>query len=134
MNSRVKILRRIAIALAFLLVIRVLVSILFEYRYYFPPDFDQSDFLAGRRVSFSGWYGFGFYLHIISGPIALVAVLAMLATGKSKRFRTVHRTTGKVLVLLTVAAVCPGGLIMLPKLSVERSRYVAFAAWPLQRQ
>ena len=36
----------------------------------------------------------------------------MLATGKSKRFRTVHRTTGKLLALLTVIAVCPGGLIM----------------------
>jgi len=95
-----------------LLIIRVLVLILAEYRFYFPPDFDNSFFLAGRRVSFQGWYSYGFYLHIISGPIAIVAVLGMLATGKSKRFRTVHRTTGKLLVLLTVLAVCPGGLIM----------------------
>ena len=112
MNSREKILSKIAIALAVLLVIKVLISILWEYRYYFPPDFDKAYFLAGRRLSFAGWYSFGFYLHIISGPIALVAVLAMLATGKSKRFRNVHRTTGKLLALLTVIAVCPGGLIM----------------------
>lgn len=90
----------------------MLITILWEYRFYFPPDFDKSFFLAGRRVSFPGWYAFGFYLHIVSGPVAIVAVLVMLATGKSKRFRTVHRTTGKLLALLTVFAVCPGGLIM----------------------
>jgi len=101
LKSRVKILTNIAIGLTALLVIRVLITILLEYRFYFPPDFDQSFFLAGRRQSFAGWYSAGFYLHIISGPIAIVAVLAMLATGKSKRFRTVHRAT-----------VCPGGFLM----------------------
>lgn len=107
-----KILSNIAITLLALLVIRVLVVILLEYRHYFPPDFDQSFFLAGRRPSFRGWYSAGFYLHIISGPFAIVAVLVMLATGKSRRFRAVHRNIGKMLALLTVFAVCPGGLLI----------------------
>ena len=112
MESRLKTLTSIAIGLTALLVIRVLISILLEYRFYFPPDFDQAFFLAGREESFKGWYSVGFYLHIVSGPIAIVAVLVMLATGKSKRFRTVHRTTGKMLALITVFAVCPGGLLI----------------------
>ena len=51
-----------------MLILRVLIVILMEYRFYFPPDFDQSFFLAGRRPSFAGWYSVGFYTHIISGP------------------------------------------------------------------
>ena len=112
MKSRFKTLTSILIGLTALLVIRVLITILLEYRFYFPPDFDQAFFLAGRRESFYGWYSAGFYLHIISGPIAIVAVLVMLATGKSKRFRTVHRATGKMLALITVFAVCPGGFLI----------------------
>jgi len=112
LKSRLTTLTSILIGATALLVVRVLFTIVLEYRFYFPPDFDQAFFLAGRKETFNGWYSVGFYLHIISGPIAIVAVLIMLATGKSKRFRTVHRATGKMLALITVFAVCPGGFLI----------------------
>ena len=106
------------------LIVRVLVVILMEYRFYFPPDFDQSFFLAGRRPTFAGWYSIGFYAHITSGPIAIVLVVAMLVTGQTQRFKTLHRLSGRVLVLITVLAVCPGGLMM-----ATRSQAGPIAGW-----
>ena len=106
------------------LIVRVLVVILLEYRFYFPPDFDQSFFLAGRRPTFAGWYSVGFYAHIIAGPIAIVLVVILLITGQTQRFKTLHRCSGRVLVLITVLAVCPGGIIM-----STRSQAGPIAGW-----
>jgi prepilin-type N-terminal cleavage/methylation domain-containing protein len=114
-NHHLKVLTQVVWLAVAVLIVRVLTTILLEYRFYFPPDFDQSFFLAGRRQSFAGWYSIGFYLHIVSGPIAMASVLFMLATGKSKRFRPSHRWVGRVLVVVTLLAVCPGGLIMATK-------------------
>ena len=75
-----------------------------EYRFYFPPDLDRSFFLAGRRPSFAGWYSVGFYTHIISGPFAIVLVVTLLVTGNSKRFKQLHRWSGRLLALVTVGA------------------------------
>jgi hypothetical protein len=125
--SRLPMLTKLVWFAAALLVVRVLVTILLEYRFYFPPDFDESFFLAGRRQSFAGIYSIGFYAHIVSGPFALAGVLFMLATGKSKRFRQAHRMIGRVVVLTTVLAVCPGGLIMAMKTFAGPLAAIGFA-------
>lgn len=113
--NRLQMLTKLVWLAAALLVVRVLVTILLEYRFYFPPNFDESFFLAGRRQSFAGIYSVGFYAHIVSGPIALAGVLFMLATGNSKRFRQAHRIVGRIVVVLTLLAVCPGGIVMAAK-------------------
>ena len=119
--SRLKLILVIAVIA---LIVRVLVVILMEYRYYFPPDFDQSFFLAGRRSTFAGWYSIGFYAHIIAGPIAIVLVVTMLVTGQTQRFKTLHRWSGRLLVAITVLAVCPGGIVM-----STRSQAGPIAGW-----
>lgn len=124
MNKRESRLNQILIALAIVLILRVLALIVMEYRFYFPPDFDQSFFLAGRRPTFAGWYAIGFYTHIISGPFAIVLVVILLATGRSKRFKPLHRWSGRLLALLTILAVCPGGIIM-----AARSQAGPIAGW-----
>ena len=124
MNKRKSRLNQIAIALTIVLILRVLIVILMEYRFYFPPDFDQSFFLAGRRPSFAGWYSVGFYTHIISGPFAIVLVVTLLVTGNSKRFKQLHRWSGRSLTLITILAVCPGGIIM-----ATRSQAGPIAGW-----
>ena len=124
MNKRESRLNRILIALTILLILRVLVVILVEYRFYFPPDFDQSFFLTGRRLTFAGWYSVGFYTHIISGPFAIVLVVILLLTGNSKRFKQLHRWSGRSLALITILAVCPGGIIM-----ATRSQAGPIAGW-----
>ena len=106
------------------LILRVLFTILLEYRFYFPPNFDRSFFLAGRRPTFAGWYSIGFYTHIISGPIAIILVVTLLITGQTKRFKTLHRWSGRVLTFITVLAVCPGGIIM-----ATRSQAGPIAGW-----
>ena len=116
---------KLVLAIAVIALIgRVLFVILLEYRFYFPPDFDQSFFLAGRRPTFAGWYSIGFYTHIISGPIAIALAVILLVTGQTKRFKTLHRWSGRVLVVITVLAVCPGGLIM-----ATRSQAGPIAGW-----
>ena len=98
-------LKQILIALVIALIVRVLVVIVLEYRFYFPPDFDRSFFLAGRRPTFAGWYAIGFYTHIISGPIAIVLAVMLLVTGNFKRFKQLHRWGGRLLALITLLAV-----------------------------
>lgn len=104
-------LRQTATVLAAILVFKVLGSILYEYRWYFPANFD-SLFLNGRRESFVGIYRTAFYTHIISSPIALVLAGLLVASGGRPRFRTAHRWAGRTQIILVLAAVVPSGLIM----------------------
>lgn len=124
MNQRRTRLTQILVVLTIALVLRVVVTILLEYRFYFPPNFDESFFLAGRRPTFGTLYATGFYAHIISGPIAIGLVVMMLLTGKSKRFKRLHRWSGRVLALITILAVCPGGIVM-----AMRSQGGPIAGW-----
>ena len=124
MKKRASKLKLVLAVAVIALIGRVLFLILSEYRFYFPPDFDQSFFLAGRRPTFAGWYSIGFYAHIISGPIAIVLAVTMLVTGQTQRFKSLHRWSGRVLVTITVLAVCPGGLIM-----ATRSQAGPIAGW-----
>ena len=93
---------------------KVLVSILFEYTRYFPADF-SSDFLSGRRDYFYGLYGVAFYVHIISGPLALIAGAFLMFSGTRIRFQKLHRSLGKLQAVIVIALVVPSGLVMATK-------------------
>ena len=110
-QNRIRLLRKIALLLALVLFARVLILILYQYQFYFPANF-EADFLVTRRETFYGFYSIAFYLHIISGPIALVLGLLLMFSGGRKRFGSVHRWMGKTQVVLIVAFLCPGGLYM----------------------
>lgn len=105
-------LKRLTLALLVVLVIKILASILFEYRWYFPADFDRSFFLNGRQSHFSGWYRAAFYLHIISGPITLVMAFAMMLSATRPELGKYHRWMGRTLGLLVIFAITPSGLVM----------------------
>ncbi len=63
--------RTVLATLVSVVMLKVLVMILWEYRNYFPPNY-ESAFLTGRRGSLVGVYGAAFYLHLLSGPVALL--------------------------------------------------------------
>jgi hypothetical protein len=93
------------------LVGKVLVSILAEYRWYFPANFDAA-FLVGRRDYFTGVYAVAFYSHIISGPLTIVLGTLLLWSGWRARFPRLHRWAGRTQVLLVVLVLVPSGLVM----------------------
>ncbi len=101
----------IAVCVAILLV-RVLLTILLEYRWYIPPNFDASAFLGGRRYTFFGLYRVAFYVHIASGPVAIILASFLLLSGGRSRSRQWHRRSGRVLALLVPLLLAPSGLVM----------------------
>jgi hypothetical protein len=94
-----------------LLLTKVFVSILWDYRGYFPADF-ESAFLSGKRAFFHGNYRFAFYAHIISGPITLVLAAFLVVTGGRPRLRLWHRWAGKALIATSMMLMLPSGLLM----------------------
>jgi len=58
---------RVLPILAAILIWKVTLGVLIEYRNYVPPDFG-SDFLRGREPYFWGAYGWAFYVHLAAGP------------------------------------------------------------------
>lgn len=108
-SSRLTTFAKFAVAVLFF---KIFCAVLVEYRWYLPPDFENSAFLSGRRFTFEGWYRIAFYSHIFSGPVALLLASFLMLTGVRPRFRSFHRVAGRVLVLCTLAFVVPSGLIM----------------------
>jgi hypothetical protein len=94
------------------LFLKVLISILWDYRWYFPADFENSTFLIARRDSFVGMYRVAFYAHIISGPIAVLLGTFLMASGRQARYRHLHRPIGKLQMLIVLAVVVPSGFVM----------------------
>ena len=90
-TDRVNKLRQFAVLAIGLLFLKVLLAILYEYRWYFPADFDSSAFLSGRRYTFVGIYRVAFYAHIISGPLAILLGCALMFSGGKARYRKRHR-------------------------------------------
>ena len=90
---------------------KVLVSIVWEYRLYFPANFDAA-FLVGREKTFVGLYRIAFYLHILTGPVVVVLAAGLMLTGGRARFRKFHRWSGRLLVLVVLAAIVPSGFVM----------------------
>ncbi|MEZ6089694.1 MAG: DUF1559 domain-containing protein [Pirellulaceae bacterium] len=95
-----------------ILMLKVFLTILWEYRWYFPPDFDLSNFLSGRRYTFHGSYRIAFYVHIISSPFALLAAWFLWPSGNSGRHRPMHQWIGRAQCVLVLLVVMPSGLLM----------------------
>lgn len=94
-----------------MLLAKVFLSILYQYRWYFPADF-SSEFLSGRRDSFHGAYRVAFYAHIISGPLALMFGLFLIISGRRLRRHNIHRWAGRVQAVVVLLVVVPSGLVM----------------------
>jgi uncharacterized membrane protein YozB (DUF420 family) len=89
-----------------------LTSILYQYQWYFPPDFESSDFLLGRRASFRGAYQWAFYVHIICGPIAIVLAGLLIFSGGISQYRRTHRLLGRILASVIILGLLPSGILM----------------------
>ena len=110
-QNRLIFIRRIAFYCTAALLLRVLVSILIEYRFYFPANF-ASAFLTGREATFVGIYVPAFYVHIIAGPLAVVIGTILWLSGGRARFRHAHRLLGRVQMFIVLAGLVPSGLVM----------------------
>ena len=108
---RLNLLGRIAILCTAALLLRVLVSIVLEYRFYFPADF-ASTFLTGRESTFVGIYVPAFYIHIIAGPLAVVIGTILLLSGGRTRFRHAHRLLGRSQMIIVLIGLVPSGFVM----------------------
>jgi uncharacterized membrane protein len=105
------ILVRIAWILAVALFFKVLGSIVFEYRNYFPANFG-SNFLAGKESFFYHGYHLAFYAHIVSGPVALLIGALLMFSSKRESLHRWHRRMGKVLAYVILLVMLPSGLMM----------------------
>lgn len=93
------------------LLLKVLFSIVWEYRFYYPANFDSA-FLGGRRYTFVGTYRAAFYVHIVSGPLAILAGAFLIATSNFPRLRISHRYVGRLQGVLVIGVLAPSGLVM----------------------
>lgn len=110
-QSRPQRLNRILVLLAGVLVLKVTLAIVTNYRYYWPPDFN-SDFLRGREEHFFGSYQWAFHTHLVSGPPALVLGLLLLSSRFRMSFLAWHRTLGRIQALNVLFLLVPSGLWM----------------------
>ncbi|MCM2374520.1 DUF2306 domain-containing protein [Aporhodopirellula aestuarii] len=108
---RRELLARILFWAVVLVLVKVFLSIVIEYRRYFPADF-ESNFLSGRRHSFTGGYRQAFYVHILSSPIALVLATFLVVSGGKKRWQVMHRFAGRIQFILVLLVVVPSGMVM----------------------
>ncbi|TWT64562.1 DUF2306 domain-containing protein [Allorhodopirellula solitaria] len=92
---------------------KVFVTILVEYRFYFPADF-QSTFLHGREATFAGLYAIAFYTHLIVAPTTLLLAVLLVTTGRKPNPAASkwHRVAGRVQFGLVVFLLVPSGLVM----------------------
>jgi len=102
---------RVLGALAAVLVVRVVASVLMGYRRYAPPDF-RSDFLRGREAYFWGGYAWAFYVHIASGPLVLLIGLFLVGDRARRWSPAWHRRLGWAQVAIVLGLVTPSGLAM----------------------
>jgi hypothetical protein len=102
---------RVLAILAALLIWKVTLSVVVEYRDYVPPNF-ESDFLRGREAYFWGAYRWAFYTHLVSGPASLV-LGTLLVSDRFRRFApTWHRRLGRMQAVCVLLLVAPSGLWM----------------------
>jgi hypothetical protein len=104
---------RLITVLAVLLILKVTLGIVYEYRNYLPPNF-QSDFLLGRESHFWGTYSWAFYVHVISSPVALLLCTLLMSNRLRNAAPTWHRRLGRAQAICTLLFVVPSGLWMAP--------------------
>jgi hypothetical protein len=111
MPHRLRRLKTLAFVATTILFAKVLLSIVLEYRWYFPANF-ESAFLTGRRESFVGLYRAAFYAHILGGPVAILLGAFLVWSGARARFPAFHRWAGRVQIPLILVVLVPSGLVM----------------------
>jgi len=104
-------LSRLLPLLTCLLIVRVTVAVVLNYREYLPPNF-HSDFLQGRQAYFWGGYHWAFYTHLASGPISLILGMILISDRFRLQFPKWHRSLGRIQVLVVLFLVTPSGLWM----------------------
>ena len=97
--------------LACLSIGKIVVSVFLSYRDYIPPNF-HSVFLQGREGYFWRGYHWAFYLHITTGPAALLVGMILLNDRFRQRFPKWHRYLGRIQVVSVLFLVAPSGLWM----------------------
>ncbi len=102
---------RVLVILVVLLIWKVTVSIIWEYRNYVPPNF-ESDFLFGRDPYFWGGYHWAFYIHLLAGPPSLMLGTILISQRLRRRSLAWHRRLGRVEVALVLLMIAPSGLWM----------------------
>src|SRR5215469_9010578 len=102
---------RVLRALSAILIIKVTLSVVLQYRDYFPPNF-ESDFLRGRERYFWGPYHWAFFAHLISGPVCLMLGVILASELFRRRVPLWHRRLGRVHVACTLLLLAPSGLWM----------------------
>lgn len=96
---------------ASLLFIKVLAEIVYEYRWYFPANFDSS-FLMGRKETFVGAYRVAFYTHILIGPVTVLLGAFLMFSGTTGRSRKQHRWVGRIQAGLVTCLLVPTSMVM----------------------
>lgn len=102
---------RMFVLLATLLIWKVTLGVVIEYRNYVPPNF-ESDFLRGRERYFWGAYQWAFYTHLLSGPPSLILGTMLVSDRFRKAFPTWHPRLGRVQAGCVLVLVAPSGLWM----------------------
>jgi hypothetical protein len=110
--SLLAILRIVALYASAALLAKVFVAILLEYRWYFPPNFEASSFLVGRRELFEGVYEAAFYTHLIAGPAAMLLGTLLMLSGERRLLGRGHAWLGRLHVTILTALLAPSGLVM----------------------
>jgi Predicted membrane protein (DUF2306) len=91
--------------------IKVFLTLLYDYRWYFPADF-RAPFLVDRRETFVGLYRVAFYGHLLSCPLAVVAGPLLLWSSSRRATHSIHRWIGRATVIVTLSLIVPSGLVM----------------------
>lgn len=102
---------RVLAVLVVLLICKVTLSVVIEFRHYIPPRFD-SEFLSGRESYFWGAYAWAFYAHIVFGPITLLLGTLLTSHRLRRKAPAWHRRLGRVQGICILALVTPSGLWM----------------------
>lgn len=94
-----------------LLIIRVTVAVVINYREYLPPNF-ESDFLQDREGYFWKGYHWAFYMHLLSGPVSLMLGMILISERFRLRFPKWHSYLGRIQAVNVLFLVAPSGLWM----------------------
>lgn len=104
--------RTVVLTALTILGLKILGGIVYEYRWYFPPNFVESGFLTRREDSFRGLYAMAFYAHILSGPVTILLAMFLVWSQGRGNWRLWHRWAGRWQMLLIFSVVVPSGLVM----------------------
>lgn len=103
---------QLAKLLVLALILKVALGVVLSYRDYLPPQF-ESGFLQGRQGYF--WttaYHLAFYLHIASGPCALVIGVALMSDRLRLMYPDWHKYLGILQILCVLLVLVPSGIWM----------------------